>query len=227
MIGEIDFTSSTKIKILVVDDHPAIRSTMSEVFINEGFEVDLAQNGHDALEIYFQKDFDFVLMDMQMPDCKGVFAYEKMLQRQKKHAEFIFISAFSVPELEAKAKELGCNAFLQKPIKIENIIKLIRTKSLVSILVYINNRFLKERVTNQLRENKYKFEITENFDDTLIRMRQIDYDWIVIDEDSTSLEQDRIANSIKSNNSGSQILTVNEDEANASIYKKLSTAFLS
>ena len=67
MIREINQYPSTKIKILIVDDHPAIRSTMSDVLINEGFEVDLAQNGVDAFAIYSIKDFDFVLMDMQMP----------------------------------------------------------------------------------------------------------------------------------------------------------------
>ena len=56
MIREINQYPSTKIKILIVDDHPAIRSTMSDVLINEGFEVDLAQNGVDALAIYSIKN---------------------------------------------------------------------------------------------------------------------------------------------------------------------------
>ena len=62
---------------MIIDDHPTIRSTMSDVLINEGFEVDLAQNGVDALAIYSIKDFDFVLMDMQMPDCKALIHMEK------------------------------------------------------------------------------------------------------------------------------------------------------
>lgn len=224
MIREINQYPSTKIKILIVDDHPAIRSTMSDVLINEGFEVDLAQNGVDALAIYSIKDFDFVLMDMQMPDCKGVDAYGKMLQLDKKHAEFIFISAFSAPELERKAKELGCIAFLQKPISIENIIKLIQTKSLISILVFVNNPILQGRVTNQLKENKYNFDTTKNLDETLIRIRQIDYNCIVIDEDSLSLEQERIANTIATNDSNTQIITINEDEVSISIFNKIRAA---
>ena len=108
--------------------------------------MDLAENGVDAFAIYSIKDFDFVLMDMQMPDCKGVDAYEKMLLLDKKHAEFIFISAFSAPELERKAKELGCIAFMQKPIRIESIIKLIRTKSLISILVFVTNPLLRKEL---------------------------------------------------------------------------------
>ena len=118
MIREINQYPSTKIKILIVDDHPAIRSTMSDVLINEGFEVDLAENGVDAFAIYSIKDFDFVLMDMQMPDCKGVDAYGKCYYWIK-NTKFIFISAFSAPELERKAKELGCIAFMQKPIKLK------------------------------------------------------------------------------------------------------------
>ena len=47
-----------KTKILIVDDHPAIRTTMSDVMEGEGFEVDLAENGSKAIELYTDKTFD-------------------------------------------------------------------------------------------------------------------------------------------------------------------------
>ena len=69
-----------RIKVLIVDDHPAIRTTMKDVLENEGFETELADSGEMALEIYRNNFFDFVLMDMQMPGLKGVDAFRQMLQ---------------------------------------------------------------------------------------------------------------------------------------------------
>ena len=130
------------IKVLIVDDHPAIRTTMKDVMENEGFETELADSGERALEIYKNSFFDFVLMDMQMPGLKGVEAFRQMLQNEKKHAKFIFISAFSSPELEKDARELGCIEFLQKPIRVEDVVKLIRAKLRTSILIFIENKNL-------------------------------------------------------------------------------------
>ena len=53
-------------RILIVDDHPAICSTMMDILINEGFEVQVARNGKDAINIYNDNEFEFVLLDMQM-----------------------------------------------------------------------------------------------------------------------------------------------------------------
>ena len=89
-----------KTKILIVDDHPAIRTTMADVMINEGFEVQVAECGKQAIELYSENSFNFVLMDMQMKDMKGVDLYSKMLKLERKQVNFVFISAFSAPELE-------------------------------------------------------------------------------------------------------------------------------
>ena len=84
-------------RILIVDDHPAICSTMMDILINEGFEVQVARNGKDAINIYNDNEFEFVLLDMQMPDIKGIDAYKEMLKSRKKHGNFIIISAFRHP----------------------------------------------------------------------------------------------------------------------------------
>ena len=202
-----------KTKILIVDDHPAIRTTMSDVMEGEGFEVDLAENGSKAIELYTDKTFDFVLMDMQMPDIKGVQTYKEMLKIDKRHAKFIFISAFSVPELEKEAQELGCIAFFHKPIRVEHIIGLIRSRLRISVLIFIENQQLRKRVTSEIKREGFNVENSDGLDDALIRIRQIDYNFLIIDEDSPSLEQERIKNTIQFSNSSSEVIEINEDEA--------------
>ena len=81
-------------KVLIVDDHPAIRTTMKDVLENEGFETVLAESGEKAVEIYRNNCFDFVLMDMQMPGMKGVDAFRQMLQGEQKHARIYIYQCF-------------------------------------------------------------------------------------------------------------------------------------
>jgi len=201
------------IRVLIVDDHPAIRSTMMDILKSEGLEVEIAENGTTALKIYSEKEFAFVLMDMQMPDIKGFDTYRQMLTIPKKHAEFIFISAFATPELEKKTKELGCLAFLHKPIRAEEVIKLIRSKSLLSVLVYISNERFRNMIVKNFQNENCNLEIASDFDETLILIRQIDYNYLIIDEDSFSSEQDRIKSSLNLSGSHTELILINEDES--------------
>jgi DNA-binding response OmpR family regulator len=160
-------------------------------------------------------------MDMQMPDIKGIDTYRQMLTMQKKHAEFIFISAFATPELEKKTKELGCIAFLHKPIRAEEVIKLIRSKSLLSVLIYISNEGFRSKIIKNLQNENCNLEIASDFDEALILIRQIDYNYLIIDEDSFSSEQDRIKSSLQLSGSHTELILINEDQSTDEMKAKI------
>mgnify|MGYP006220987173 FL=1 len=210
-----------KTKILIVDDHPAIRTTMADVMINEGFEVHVAECGKQAIELYSEDTFNFVLMDMQMKDMKGVDVFRKMLKLERKQANFVFISAFSAPELENEAYELGCMAFLQKPIRVERVIDLIRSKSRKSVLVFLENEELLQNVTEELKKECFSIDSVTKFDQALIKLRQINYNYVIVDEDSPGIEQDRIENTLKVTKSESHFITINEDESPALVISRI------
>jgi CheY-like chemotaxis protein len=196
---------------------------MQDVMKNEGFETMIAESGQEAIDIYKSAYFDFVLMDMQMPDMKGVEAYRQMLNNNQQHAKFIFISAFSSPELEDEAHELGCIAFLQKPIRVEQVIEIIRSKSRTSVLVFIENENLRKNVLQDLKKEGLSVEEASEFDQALIKIRQINYSYIVIDEDSASIEQDGFKNTIKVTQSESHIININEDEPSSLVISRIQT----
>ena len=97
MIKEIRKTT-----VLVVDDHPAIRSTMMDILREEGFSADQAINGAEALAKCQANEFDFVLLDVQMPELNGVEALSEM-KKQANEVQVQFFSAYSAPELEEQA----------------------------------------------------------------------------------------------------------------------------
>ena len=68
------------IRVLVVDDEKGIRCLLSEVLLNRGFEVSLAEDGQESLEKLEKNHFDLVITDINMPRLDGV----SMLKRMRK-----------------------------------------------------------------------------------------------------------------------------------------------
>ena len=83
---------NNKTKILIVDDHPAIRKTMVDVLTEEGFETDVAKDGSDALSKLLSQLYDFVLIDVQMPKINGVEVLRELKQKKDSLPKFIFFS---------------------------------------------------------------------------------------------------------------------------------------
>ena len=126
---------NNQISILIVDDHPAVRNTMIDVLDEEGFNTDHADNGEVGLKKCLENSYDFVLIDVQMPKMNGVEVLRDLKKQKETIPVFIFVTAYSLPELKQEAVQLGCLAFLQKPIRIEKIISLIKDYKSVPVLV--------------------------------------------------------------------------------------------
>ena len=208
-------------RILVVDDHPAIRNTMRDILTNEGFQADLASDGKIALNLCLRFDYDFVLTDLQMPEMNGVELLKALRQEKEKCPRFIFFSAYSTPELKDRAHFLGAYAFLKKPIKVEKILSLIRQKRNLSVLVHIKNNQLRNSTVTLLSENGYSVHETSLHDDALIKLRQIHYDCLILDEDSPGIEQETIERTIKTLDADTICLETNEDESQKQLLKKV------
>jgi CheY-like chemotaxis protein len=201
------------IKILIVDDHPAVRTTMIDVLNEEGFQTDHAKDGEMGLTKCMVNSYDFVLIDVQMPKMNGVEVLRKLKQDKEIIPQFIFCTAYSLPELKEEAIELGCLAFLQKPIKIEKIISLIKDLKSVPVLVCLKNREQSEQVIDNLQNEGFHTVNTKCVDEALIQLRQIDYKFLIFDTDWPGSEQESIHTTIKTLRSNTICIETNEDEA--------------
>jgi CheY-like chemotaxis protein len=210
-----------KTSILVVDDHPAIRSTMLDVLEEEGFSAEQAVNGEEALEQCLENEYDFVLMDVQMPELNGVEVLAKIREKKQTHSKFIFFSAYSVPELEEQASALGSYAFLRKPIKVEKIISLIRDKRGIPILVHVEDDHMRTCLANLLKNQGYQTIETSTLDDALIQLRQINYSCLIYDSDSPGFEQDALTSTVRSLKTDTICITTNEDELASEVVEKI------
>jgi two-component system phosphate regulon sensor histidine kinase PhoR len=103
-----------KPKILVVDDQKVIREGCREVLTLEGFEVVLAENGEQGLEMIEKVHFDVVLLDLMMPGISGfdVLSHIKALHPD---TSIIVITGYATVEHSIEAMKNGAFDFIPKP----------------------------------------------------------------------------------------------------------------
>ncbi|KAF2960305.1 response regulator [Thermotoga sp. 38H-to] len=81
-------------RILVVDDEPNIRELLKEELQEEGYEVDTAENGEEALKKFFSGNYDLVILDIEMPGISGLEVAGE-IRKKKKDAKIILLTAYS------------------------------------------------------------------------------------------------------------------------------------
>lgn len=114
-------------KILIVDDEKMIVEVLKEYAEFEGFEVDVAFNGEDALIKATKEDFDCIVMDIMMPKLDG-FALIKEI-RKIKDTPSIIMSARNTEFDKLHGFELGADDYVVKPFSPKEVIA--RTKAVV------------------------------------------------------------------------------------------------
>lgn len=116
-IGERE---SMRGKVLIVDDQFGIRILLQEVLQKDGYEVNLASNGKQALDLIKKRLPDLVILDMKIPGMDGLEILEAIKQIDEK-IHVIMMTAYGEMELMKKAKELGAVAYFTKPFNIDEL----------------------------------------------------------------------------------------------------------
>lgn len=126
-------------RILIADDDPIVRGSLAAVLQSEGYVVDEARNGIEAVTHAIQHAPDLVLLDLNMPHWDGWTAFSQ-LDRVTPLLPIIVITAR--PNQYEKAVRLGVDAFMEKPLNIPVLVRAIRR-----LTAEDNNRHFR-RVTN-------------------------------------------------------------------------------
>lgn len=106
----------TKSKILIVDDDPNILLSLEFLLVKNGYEVLVARNGMEAIEIIEQTVPAIVLLDIMMPDVDGYVICEFIKRNERtKDSKVIFLSAKSKEADIALGYEMGADLYLIKP----------------------------------------------------------------------------------------------------------------
>ena len=117
-------------KILIVDDEPGILMSLDFLMKKNGFEVFIARNGAEALEIVNEVKPEVVILDVMMPEVDGYEVCEKIKANEETaHAKVIFLSAKGKETDIHKGLSLGAEMYMTKPfstrVLLENVKQLL------------------------------------------------------------------------------------------------------
>jgi two-component system response regulator AtoC len=101
--------------ILIIDDDPLIRKTLSSHLTKHGFEVQSAEDGETGLEKYTEMCPDLVLLDIRLPDIDGLEVLRRTREKQNR-AAIIIMTAYDDMKTTVEAVKLGAFEYLVKPL---------------------------------------------------------------------------------------------------------------
>lgn len=113
-----------KMKLLIVDDEELIRNVIKEYASLEGFEIDEAYDGLNAIDMVKNNDYDLIIMDIMMPKCDGYKAAEEI--KKMKNIPFIMLSARNEEYDKLYGFNLGIDDYMTKPFSPKELMARIK-----------------------------------------------------------------------------------------------------
>ncbi len=107
-------------RILLVDDEETLRCVLKETLNNEGYNVDVANDGFQALERFKLIPYDLLITDIKMHGMDGLQLIRE-IKKNNSHAKIIIITAYGSLETVKEAMRLGVVEFISKPFKLQEI----------------------------------------------------------------------------------------------------------
>lgn len=143
-------------KILVAEDNEINQMVVVENLENKGFDVDVANNGKEAIEKAKKYHYDVILMDLQMPIYSGYEASVEIKETINKEVPIIALSADVFPDVEDKVRNSGMVGYISKPIDFEKLFNMIIKYSKIKLDI--------EPKHNSKNEKEFIIEALESFD---------------------------------------------------------------
>lgn len=111
-------------KILIVDDEPNIVMTLEYTFKKSNYEVFIARDGQEALDILKTNFPDVIILDIMMPMVDGFATLEQIRKDDNlQHTKVMFLSAKNKESDIEKGIALGADAYMTKPFSIKKVVE--------------------------------------------------------------------------------------------------------
>ncbi|MGB9714680.1 MAG: response regulator [Candidatus Bathyarchaeales archaeon] len=141
-------------RILVVDDDENIREVLKTILEEEGYSVDMAKNGKEAIRKTNEKFYNLALIDIRLSDMEGTELLTKIKDTLPKMRKII-VTGYPSLQNAIEALNKGANAYVLKPFDMNKVLKTIR-----------------EQLKKQEEERKYSQEKVTEFIETRVKELQ-------------------------------------------------------
>lgn len=112
-------------RILIADDEPLLLESLAKAARKEGYEVEVAANGRDALQLARKHRFDLIVTDLRMPEMDGPTLMGHIAQMTPS-PQFIAITGYASLESAVDCLRRGAADFLVKPFEVEDFLDAVR-----------------------------------------------------------------------------------------------------
>jgi len=113
--------------ILICEDNKLAMKTLSVILEREGFTINTATDGNEAIELLKKKTYDMLLVDIHLPYHSGLELIRYLRSDLGKKTPVLIVTAFSDPIMQKQAGELGIDGYIVKPFNPADIIQQIRS----------------------------------------------------------------------------------------------------
>jgi DNA-binding NtrC family response regulator len=112
-------------KIIIVDDDENIRKTMKAILEDEGYNVDTAINGKEAIQMTQEKAYNIALLDIRLPDMEGV-ELLKLIKDNVPRTRKIMVTGYPSMQNAITALNKNADAYLIKPVNVEKLLDTVK-----------------------------------------------------------------------------------------------------
>lgn len=173
-----------KASILIVDDNVSLCRTLSLVLGRQGYAVNTAKDGLEALVRVKESPFDMIFMDIKMPLMDGVETYRR-IKKIRPEAVVMMMTAYAVEDLVQQALEEGAYGIVYKPLDIGKVVTVIEeareTQTGALVLVVDDDPGTCITLKNILIKKGYEVGIAYTGEEAITMARERAYDIIFVD----------------------------------------------
>jgi len=148
---------SSRAKILLVEDDKNLGFVIKDLLIESGYQVELAENGKNAMTLYSATKFDLILLDIILP-LKDGFKMAEEIRKKDYKTPIIFLTARAMKEDKIKGLRIGADDYITKPFSTEEL--LLRIEAILRRTKSDHNYEIVEQEIYDI--GKYKFDATNH-----------------------------------------------------------------
>ncbi len=143
-------------KILIIDDERAIRNSLKEILMDEGYEADVAEDGVQGVDMALKEKYSVIFCDIKMPNMDGIEVLDKFME-EGVDAAVIMISGHGDIDTAVECIKKGAFDFIQKPLDLNRILITIKNATDKVTLISKTERLASE--TSRLKKKVYGQEM--------------------------------------------------------------------
>jgi len=113
-----------KKKVLVIDDEQIVLDSVSQILIDENYEVDVSLSGREGLDWAIERPYDIILTDIRMPDIGGMRVLRD-IKRVKSSLPVLIITGYATTKSAVQAMKLGAAEYIEKPFEPEQLLEAV------------------------------------------------------------------------------------------------------